>query len=88
MLQSHGACNSFTLCAKAKEKISAQTVAKVVEEEFGTKFQAADGKIVFGSNDKKLHSDVSTFFSDKFYLSVSRHRGENLASKFGQELER
>ena len=33
-------------------------VAKVVEEEFGPKFQRAGGKIVFGDNDKKLHSDV------------------------------
>ena len=52
------------------EKVNAQAVAKVVEEEFGPKFQAAGGKIVFGDNDKKLHSDVSTFFSKKFYLSV------------------
>ena len=53
------------------EKVNAQAVAKVVEEEFGPKFQAAGGKIVFGDNDKKLHSDVSTFFSEKFYLGVS-----------------
>ena len=45
--------------------MNAQAVAKVVEEEFGPKFQAAGGKIVFGDNDKKLHSDVSTFFSEK-----------------------
>ena len=32
--------------------------AKVVEEEFGPKFQAAGGKIVFGDNDKNIHSDV------------------------------
>ena len=68
--------------------MNAQAVAKVVEEEFGPKFQAAGGKIVFGDNDKKLHSDVSTFFSEKFYLNVSSQRGGNLASKFGQELER
>ena len=47
------------------EKVNAQAVAKVVEEEFGPKFQAAGGKIVFGDNDKKLHSDVSTFFFEK-----------------------
>ena len=46
-------------------KVNVQTVAKVVEEEFGPKFQAAGGKIVFGDNDKKLHSDVSTFFFEK-----------------------
>ena len=45
--------------------MNAQAVAKVVEEEFGPKFQAAGGKIVFGDNDKKLHSDVSTFFFRK-----------------------
>ena len=45
--------------------MNAQAVAKVVEEEFGPKFQAAFGKIVFGDNDKKLHSDVSTFFFEK-----------------------
>ena len=45
--------------------MNAQAVAKVVEEEFGPKFQAAGGKIVFGDNDKKLHSDVSTFFFEK-----------------------
>ena len=37
---------------------SAQSVAKVVEEDFGPKFQQAGGTIVFGDNDKKLHSDV------------------------------
>ena len=37
------------------ENMSAQAVAKVVEEEFGPKFQAAGGKIVFGDNDKKFH---------------------------------
>ena len=68
--------------------MNAQAVAKVVEEEFGPKFQAAGGKIVFGDNDKKLHSDVSTFFSKKFYLSVSRQHGGNLVSNFDQELER
>ena len=47
------------------EKVNAQAVAKVVEEEFGPKFQAAGGKIVFGDNDKKLHSDESTFFFRK-----------------------
>ena len=53
------------------EKVNAQTVANVVEEEFGSKFQAAGGKIVFEDKDKKLYSDVSTFvFSKKFYLSV------------------
>ena len=52
------------------EKVNAQAVAKVVEEEFGPKFQAAGGKMFFGENDQKLHSDVSTFFSKKFYLSV------------------
>ena len=45
--------------------MNAQAVAKVVEEEFGPKFQAAGGKIVFGDNDKKLHSDVSIFFSNE-----------------------
>ena len=40
------------------EKVNAAAVAKVVEEEFGPKFQRAGGKIVFGDNDKKLHSDV------------------------------
>ena len=44
------------------DKVSAQAVAKVVEREFGPRFQAAGGKIVFGDNDKKLHSDVSAFF--------------------------
>ena len=68
--------------------MNAQPVAKVVEEEFGPKFQAAGGKIVFGDNDKKFHSDVSRFFSEKFYLSVWRQNGGNLASKFGQEPER
>ena len=53
------------------EKVNAQAVAKVVEEEFGPKFQATVRKILFGDNDKKLHSDVSTFFfSKKLYLSV------------------
>ena len=50
--------------------MNAQAIAKVVEEEFGPKFQAVGGKMVFGDNDKKLHSDVSIFFSEKFYLSV------------------
>ena len=36
----------------------AKAAAKVVEEEFGPKFQKSGGKIVFGDNDKKLHSDV------------------------------
>ena len=40
------------------EKVNAAAVAKVVEEEFGPKLQRAGGKIVFGDNDKKLHSDV------------------------------
>ena len=44
------------------EKVNTNAVAKVVEEEFGLKFQVAVGKIVFRDNDKKLHSDVSTFF--------------------------
>ena len=44
------------------EKVNAQAIAKVVEEEFGPKFQAAGGKIVFGDNDKKLHSNVFNFF--------------------------
>ena len=47
------------------EKVNAQTVAKVVEEEFGPTFRATGGKIVFGDNDKKVHSDVSTFFFKK-----------------------
>ena len=49
------------------EKVNAQAVLKVVEEEFGPKFQASGWKIVFGDNDKKLHSDVpvSTFFFEK-----------------------
>ena len=45
--------------------MSAQAVAKVVEEEFGPKFQAAGGEIVFGDNDKMLHSDISAFFFEK-----------------------
>ena len=45
--------------------MNVQAVAKVVEEEFGPKFQAAGGKIVFGDNDKILHTDVSTFFFEK-----------------------
>ena len=45
--------------------MNAQAVAKVVEEEFGPKFQATGRKVVFGDNDKKLHSDVSTFFFEK-----------------------
>ena len=45
--------------------MNCKKVKKVVEEEFGPKFQAAGGKIVFGDNDKKLHSDVSTFFSER-----------------------
>ena len=52
------------------ENVNTQADAKVVEEEFGLKFQADGEKIVFGDNDKKLHSDVSAFFSKKFYLSV------------------
>ena len=40
------------------EKVNAQSVAKVVEEEFGPKFQRVGGKVVFGDNDKKLHTDV------------------------------
>ena len=47
--------------------MNAQAVAKVVEEEFGPKFQAAGGKIVSGDNNKKLHSDVSTFFFLKLF---------------------
>ena len=42
--------------------ICIKAVAKVVEEEFGPKFQRAGGEIVFGDNDKKLHSDVSIKF--------------------------
>ena len=45
--------------------MNAQTIAKVAEEEFGPKVQAAGGKIVFGDNDKKLYSDVSAFFVQK-----------------------
>ena len=40
------------------EKVTAQSVAKVVEEEFGPKLQRAGGKMVFGDNDKKIHSGV------------------------------
>ena len=40
------------------EKVNAAAVAKVVEEEAGPKLQRAGGKVVFGDNDKKLHSDV------------------------------
>ena len=43
--------------------MNAKSVAKVVEEEFGPKFQRAGGKTVFGDNDKKLHSDVQIKFS-------------------------
>ena len=46
------------ISARFGEKVNAAAVAKVVEEEFGPKFQRAGGKIVFGDNDKKLHSDV------------------------------
>ena len=72
-----GACNSFTLYAKKRsghsikpeyslecKKANAQVAAKVVEEKFRSKFQAAGGKIVFEDNDKKLHLDVSTFFRE------------------------
>ena len=53
------------------ESVNAAAVAKVVEEEFGPKFQRAGGKIVFGENDKKLHSDVQIkFFQIQFCLSV------------------
>ena len=68
--------------------MTAQAIAEVVEKEFGPKFQAAGGKIVFGDNDKKLHTNVSTLFWEKLYLSVSRQHGGNLVSKFGWELER
>ena len=44
------------------ESVNAQAVAKVVEEEFGPIFQAAGGKVVFGDNDKKLHSVVTLNF--------------------------
>ena len=40
------------------ENVNSAAMAKVVEEEFGPKFQRAGGKVVFGDNDKKLHSDV------------------------------
>jgi len=36
------------------ENVNAQAVAKVVEEEFAPKFQAAGGKIVFRDNDKTV----------------------------------
>ena len=53
------------------ESVNAKAVAKVVEEEFGPKFQKAGGKIVFGDNDKKLHSDVKIKISlMKFCLSA------------------
>ena len=42
------------------ESVNAKAVAKVVEEAFGPKFQKTGGKIVFGDNDKKLHSDTCT----------------------------
>ena len=42
--------------------MNAQAVAKVVEEEFGPIFQAAGCEVVFGDNDKKLHSVVTTEF--------------------------
>ena len=45
------------------ESVNAEVVAKVVEEEFGPKFQRAGGKTVFGDNDKKLHSDVQIYLS-------------------------
>ena len=63
------------------EKVNAQAVAKVVEEEFGPKFQAAGGKIVFGDNDKKLHSDVSTFLKKILFECVNAAWG-----KFGIEV--
>ena len=44
------------------ESVNAQDVAKVVEEEFGPIFQAAGCEVVFGDNDKKLHSVVTTEF--------------------------
>ena len=51
--------------------MNAKAVAKVVEEEFGPKFQKAGGKIFFGNNDKKLHSDVKIKISRmKFCLSA------------------
>ena len=40
------------------EKLNAAAVAKVVEEEVDPKLQRARGQIVFGDNDKKLHSDL------------------------------
>ena len=78
LLQSHGMSVQFIYIVRGSErknwtlaKVTAQAVAKVVEEKVGPKFQAAGGKIVFGDNDEKLHSDVSKFLlSKKFYLSV------------------
>ena len=52
--------------------MNAQAVAKVVEEEFKPKFQAAGGKIVFGYNYKKLHSDASTFFFEKILFECEK----------------
>ena len=53
------------------EKVNAQAVAKDVEE-FGPKFQTAGEKIVFGDNDKKLHSDVSRFFFEKILFECAK----------------
>ena len=53
------------------ESVYAKAAAKVVEEEFGSKFQKSGGKIVFGDNDKKLHSDVQIKIARrKFCLSA------------------
>ena len=58
--------------------MNAQAVAKVVEEEFGPIFQAAWCEVVFGDNDKKLHSVVKTEFfliSFDFEMSASKMPG-------------
>ena len=60
--------------------MNAQAVAKVVEEEFGPIFQAAGCKIIFGDNDKKLHSVVTELFCESiFELSVSKMLGQSSA---------
>ena len=66
--------------------MNAQAVAKV-EEEFGPIFQAAGGEIVFGDNDKKLHSVVTVnIFNSSFGMSVSKMPGRSSELKFGQVL--
>ena len=68
------------------ESVNAQAVAKVVEEEFGLIFLVAGCEIIFGDNDKKLHSVVTELFCESiFELSVSKMLGQSSALAFGRE---